>query len=405
MADALLELDGITIRRGIEIVISNFDLRLSGGECLILHGDNGSGKSTIIETAARLLPLEKGEVRHHSSLVHDKEGRRRKPKFPFGLTLQSNALVASQTIEKHLQSVCALSESKIDLLPILESYGLSHRRHDKIAHLSGGQQRKVSVISGLLPAMLSKEPRLILLDEPDSGLDENSIEIFKTHINQLRTAGHGILIATHDSRLFECATTLNDLKEIKTHTPDECEPWTDFGTEHKTSFLSVKMGWQYNASTLISIQRNWLAALLVVGGLLAVFEPLSLTDQDILIMGFVLAPAFTIGLVGDPVISILYEQRAIDWWRAQVQNIPNSNLESFLSGCILTVFSMQIFLQYLDWQIIMIGGFIGLFSTFCLRFLQLSTLRLSRSNAVYVRLLTPILILPWAMIVEYCTTL
>ena len=165
------------------------------------------------------------------------------------------------------------------------------------------------------------------------------------------------------------------------------------------------MGWKYNASTLISIQRNWLASLIVIGALLALVEPLSINDQQVLLMGFVLAPAFTIGLVGDSVTSMLQEQRAIDWWRAQVHSIPNSNIESFLSGIILTIFSMQVFLQTFDWRIVLIGGFIGFTTTFCLRFLQLSTIRLARTNAVFIRLLTPILILPWAMVVEYCVTL
>lgn len=405
MANTLLELEGVTIRRGIEIVLSNFSLTLKSGQCTILHGENGSGKSTVIEAAARLLPMEKGEVRHHSSMVNDSEGRRKSPNFSFGLTLQSNGLVPSQTIQQHLEMVCTLSQSEYDLTSILETYGLSHRRHDKIAHLSGGQQRKVSVISGLIPAMLSKQPRLVLLDEPDSGLDDSSIEVLKTHINQLRSAGHGILIATHDERLFECATTLHDLEKESLQEPEKCEPWSDFGIPKKSSFLSLKMGWKYNASTLNSIQRNWLASLLVIGSLLALVEPLSINDQDVLLMGFALAPAFTIGLVGDSVTSMLHEQRAIDWWRAQVQTIPNSSIESFLSGCILTIFSMQIFLQTFDWRIILIGGVIGFSTTFCLRFLQQSTLRLARSNAVFIRLLTPILILPWAVIVEYCASL
>lgn len=405
MADTLLELDGVTIRRGIDIVLSDFNLSLDSGQCIILHGENGLGKSTVIEASARLLPMEKGEVRHHEIMVHDSEGRRKSPKFSFGLTLQSNGLVPSQTIQQHLETVCSLSNSECDLTPILESYGLSHRRHDKIAHLSGGQQRKVSVISGLMAGMLSEKPRLILLDEPDSGLDDSSIETLKNHIHQLRCAGHGILIATHDERLLECATSIHDLNKETTQEPKSVEPWEKIGKQSETSFLSTKMGWKYNASTLISVQRNWLASLLVVGTLLSLVEPLSITDQDVLLMGFVLAPAFTMGLVGDSVISMLQEQRAIDWWRAQVQSIPNSNVESFLSGCILTTFSLQVFLQTFDWRIILVGGIVGFTTTFCLRFLQTSTLRLARTNAVFIRLLTPILILPWAMVVEYCTTL
>ena len=102
---------------------------------------------------------------------------------------------------------------------------------------------------------------------------------------------------------------------------------------------------------------------------------------------------------------MLFEQRAIDWWRSQVQVIPNSSLETLLSGCILTLFSMQIFLGNIEWSLVLIGGFIALLTTIFVSFLQLSTIRLARSNAVYIRLLTPILILPWALIVDYSTTL
>ena len=288
---------------------------------------------------------------------------------------------------------------------ILSAFKIANRRNDKIAHLSGGQQRKVAVIAGLIPAMIERQPRLVLLDEPDSGLDDSAIKVLIQYIHELRNIGHCFMIATHDSRLFECGSSLNDLNSEKTQEITNNDRWNIESKPKQASFLKTKIGWKYNSSTLVSIQRNWLAALLVMGGLLSIVDPLTLSDETVILMGFTLAPAFTLGLVGDAVFKILNEQRAIDWWRAQVQSIPNSNIESFLSGCILTTFSLQVFLQTFDWRIILIGGIVGFTTIFCLRFLQTSTLRLARTNAVFIRLLTPILILPWAMVVEYCTTL
>ena len=152
------------------------------------------------------------------------------------------------------------------------------------------------------------------------------------------------------------------------------------------------------------MQRNWLAALLVLGTLLTIADPLTIDDRVIL-MGFTLAPAFTLGLVGDPVLRILGEQRALDWWRAQTNYLPNSIIDSITSGLILTMLSSQIFLQDLDYRILIIGSLITVGTMQCVRFLQLSTIRLARSNAVFVRLLTPILILPWGYIVDYCAKL
>ncbi len=66
---------------------------------------------------------------------------------------------------------------------------------------------------------------------------------------------------------------------------------------------------------------------------------------------------------------------------------------------------MQIFIQSIDYRIILVGGLIALSTSFAVRFLQMSTIRLARSNAVFIRLLTPILILPWGIVVDYCANL
>ena len=372
---------------------------------MLLHGDNGIGKSTVIETAARLLPLESGSVRHHGLVVCDGEGRRAKPKHNFGLTLQKNCLVPSQTVQERLDNVAALCNKSLDMTSIIESYKIGNRRNDQIANLSGGQQRKVAVISGLLPGMISKETRLILLDEPDSGLDDDSVECLVKQIHMLRNLGHAIVIASHDVRLRECATKLYDFNELKTNEVSNNLLWQVESNDYKNTFLMTKIGWKLNFETLVSIQTNWLAALLVMGVLLSIADPLTLSENRLILMGFALAPAFAMGLVGDSVLRILQEQRSVDWWRAQNNILPNSYIETLVSGAIISALGMQIFLQSIDYRIILIGGLICLSTSYVVRFLQLSTIRLARANAVFIRLLTPVLILPWGIIVDYCAKL
>ena len=405
MAEPILVLDRVTVRRGMGVVLQDFSLTVCAGECVVLHGENGIGKSTIIETAARLLPLESGSVSHHGKVVCDGEGRRSNPARPFGLTLQANCLVSSLTVQQQLDNVIALSGKSFDCKGVVDSYKIGNRRSDKIAHLSGGQQRKVAVLSGLIPGMIDEESRLILLDEPDSGLDDAAVEQLVKHIHMLRNLGHAIVIASHDKRLLECATVLHDLSKPTYQEPTNNEIWQVNSTDNNYPFLKTKIGWKMNLGTLVSVQRNWLAALLVIGGLLSIVDPLTISENDTLLMGFTLAPAFTMGLVGDPLFKILAEQKSIHWWRAQGNGIPNSYPESFLSGLIFTAIAMQIFTQSVDFEIVIVGGLITLSTSFAVRFLQMSTIRLARSNAVFVRLLTPILILPWGIIVDYCAKL
>ena len=404
MAESLLSLVDLEVRRGMGIVISGFNLEVASKDVVVLHGENGAGKSTVIESCARLLPLEKGSIHHHGSLVVDSEGRRNVAKYPFGLTLQSNGLLGDETVEDHLSTVCALSEMKTDILPMLESYGLAHRRHDRIGQLSGGQARKVAVLAGLLPAMISSEPRLVFLDEPDAGLDENALAALISDIKLLRNAGHAFIIASHHTEILQCATRLHDLEVETKQQHDDEQAWKTVGVEEKSGLLSTRTGHRYLRSTRAGFARNGLTALLAIGTLLAFIDPTTIDNQTIL-FGFVLAPPFAAGLIGDPVIYLMREQRAIDWWRAHVNRLPSADFFAPILGFILAALGGVLFLDGINWELSVIGAGILWTTMSCVRFIELSTLRLARPNAVFIKLLVPILILPWALVVEYAATM
>ena len=403
MPASLLSLVDIEVRRGMGVVLSGFNLEVASKDVVVLHGENGAGKSTVIESCARLLPLERGSILHHGSLVVDSEGRRSLAKLPFGLTLQSNGLLGDETVENHLSTVCSLSGMKTDLLPLLDAYGLAHRRYDRIGQLSGGQARKVAVLAGLLPAMLSREPRLVLLDEPATGLDERALAALISDIGQLREAGHAFLIASHHPEIMKCATRLHDLKSETIQNQPESQPWQALGIEENISLLSTRTGHRYLRSTRAGLARNGLTALLVLGALLAFIDPVSF-EKSILV-GFVLAAPFAAGLAGDPVVYLMREQRAGDWWRAHVNRLPAADFLAPVLGFTLTGLGSILFLDAFDWKISVIGAGVLWATLLCVRFIELSTLRLARPNAVFIRLLLPILILPWALVVEYAATL
>lgn len=404
MGESLLRLEDVEVRRGLGVVVSKFNLEVNSGDVVVLHGENGSGKSTVLETSARLIPLEKGCVYHHGKLVNDSEGRRKLPPLPFGLTLQQNGLVGDETVENHLVTVCSLSGKKVNLTGLLSAYGLEHRRHDRIGHLSGGQARKVAVLAGLLPALISPEPRLVLLDEPASGLDDDAVNSLIVHIGQLRQAGHGFVIASHHSKICECATRLHNLKSEKSQSPAEHEAWSPTATEHITTMISTKVGIRYLRSTQAAVARNGLTALLVLGTLMG-FVDISSIDSRTLLVGFVLSAPFAAGLAGDPVLHIMREGRAVDWWRAHVNRLPSAEIHALVLGTIFTTIGCVVFLEGIDWRMVIIGTFMLWITMNCVRFLELSTLRLVRPNAVFLRLLLPILILPWALITDYAATL
>ncbi len=404
MAEVLLSIKEVEVRRGMGIVLSEYDLEVYEGDILVITGENGSGKSTVIETAARLLPLEKGHVSHHGQLTHHADGRRLDPVKPFGLTLQSNGVIGSDTVVNHLQTVAMLSGVQLDHDALLESYNMDHRKADVIGHLSGGQARKVAVLTGLIPAMVSESPTLVLLDEPGAGLDDSAIDSLMDQITSLAAAGHGFLIASHNPKIQSIATKLHDLSTTVQGAHNEAKPWTPRGTKVEPRNTLFRTGHRYASSTHSGLARNGIVSIMVLGCVLALGDPANLPD-GLWTTGAILAPAFASGLVGDPTTYLLRENRAADWWRAQAQRTPAATGLGLIVGTTVTVAASYVMLGLVDLNLVLIGALMCEFAMKGVRFLNASTQRLSRPNAVFIRLLLPAFILPWALIVSWAAEL
>ena len=154
----VLEARGLVVRRGQHTVLCGADLSLDGGTCTLLLGENGTGKSTLIEALLGLHPLEEGAVLAQSKVVRDAEGRRaRRPHLPLGVLLQTDGSVRDQSVRHHLQ-VCA-SSAGVDvhdeaLAELAQRMDLRHRLDDRMLSLSEGQRRKVCVLGALLPGLV-----------------------------------------------------------------------------------------------------------------------------------------------------------------------------------------------------------------------------------------------------------
>ena len=100
---------------------------------------------------------------------------------------------------------------------------------------------------------------------------------------------------------------------------------------------------------------------------------------------------------------MLHEHRALDWWKAHRQGIPHSYFHAFLIGMGLTALTQLGFDSELSWLLTLIGGLLTAATLVVLRAMELATSRLARPRAAFVRILTPILILPFALLVQWIT--
>jgi ABC-type multidrug transport system ATPase subunit len=412
----LLELAGITVRRGKTTVLESIDLIVESGEIIILVGENGAGKSTLIEAAAGILNLSDGTVNHSGQLVRDSEGRRNQPP-PFGLTLQSGGFCQDELTRERIATAAAITGSEANstwINELLSEWGLRHRSEDRIAWLSGGMKRKVGIIAGLTPALSSNEPRLILLDEPSEGLDDMSITTLKEQISTLAKVGHSFVIATHDKSLHSLATRTISIDESSTKEEEDGE---SIEVEDGTliPLKSIEQKFVKNAANqwaaklesrtrISTINRSLvgLITLAVIGGMLAQIPAPANTAWLALLA---LSPALISALVRPGYLSHLNDSRASDWWNSQLGR--PLQMQPLLPTMALIPFSLALISIYfvfgeIELPAILIAISFGLM-TFGAEKIHALESTLPRQGASMMLLILIILIWPFLLSVDLLT--
>ena len=142
-----------------------------------------------------------------------------------------------------------------------------------------------------------------------------------------------------------------------------------------------------------------MAALLTLGVMLAMGEFMSELD-GMQQLAVVLAPALAAGLCGEPLVAALREERAGAWWRAVNQSEPHASWLPLLIGLAVGFFSATALAYPLDATTLGAAGLLCFVVWHGVGWMQRSTQRLARPQAVFVGLLTPVLILPYSLLVS-----
>lgn len=193
-------------RKQARTALEGFHLHLNKREILGLVGPNGSGKSTLLKILSTILPPQTGKVEicGYDAVRHSAAVRER-----IGVVFQRSTLDRLLTVEENLRALGVLHGLQGRALleriqAVLELFHLVDRRHDLAGTLSGGLLRRAELARAFL-----HEPRLLLLDEPSTGLDPTAREDFWQALLALRdAAGTAVLLSTH---LFEEAEQCDSL--------------------------------------------------------------------------------------------------------------------------------------------------------------------------------------------------
>jgi ABC-2 type transport system ATP-binding protein len=188
-----IEANGLTKRFGKTVALDGLDLVAEPGQVLAVLGPNGAGKTTFVRTVATLLRPDAGELRVAG---HDVRREPRAVRRAIGLAGQSAAVEPAMTGRENLELIARLygqdrRSARANSARVLEQLGLTEAAGRLARTYSGGMRRKLDLGASLVGA-----PRLLLLDEPTTGLDPRSrIELWDA-IGALVAGGTDVLLTT-----------------------------------------------------------------------------------------------------------------------------------------------------------------------------------------------------------------
>ncbi len=213
---------GLVKRYGEFTAVDGISFTVQAGECFGFLGPNGAGKTTTIRMITCVSPVTEGSLTVDGMHV---QTHPRQIKSILGVVPQDDNLDPELTVRQNLRAYARYfgisgkpAEGRID--EALELMALAEKQNDRIDLLSGGLKRRLTIARGLL-----NTPRILVLDEPTTGLDPAARHMVWQRLRLLRSQGVTMLLTTHymeeAAQLCDRVVVIHQGKIIAAGTPEE----------------------------------------------------------------------------------------------------------------------------------------------------------------------------------------
>jgi lipooligosaccharide transport system ATP-binding protein len=212
--------EALSKRFGAATAVDSVDLEVASGECWGLLGPNGAGKTTLLRMIVGKTPPSEGRL---EVLGHQIPADARRMRQRIGVVPQLDNLDPDFTVRDNLRTYAGffgIGGQALDarIVGLLEFASLAAKAGDRIQSLSGGMQRRLSMVRALV-----NDPELLILDEPTTGLDPQARQLIWQRLRELRARGMTIVLTTHymeeAQRLCDRVTIMDSGRTLETDSP------------------------------------------------------------------------------------------------------------------------------------------------------------------------------------------
>lgn len=203
MSTEILQMSAGSVTLGGRPILRDIDLTVEAGDVVAVLGANGSGKSTLIRSITGLLPLSAGSARLFGQPIQDFDQWSllgyvpQRSTIAQGIPATVSEVVSAGRLSKRRPFMPSRAVDRNAVREALEAVGLADRANHQVSTLSGGQQQRV-----LIARTLAGEPELLVLDEPNAGVDLVSQQAIADTLERSARAGATIIVVLHELGAF-----------------------------------------------------------------------------------------------------------------------------------------------------------------------------------------------------------